>query len=269
MHKSFSKAMNARMIGSGKQTIVLAHGYGGDQSIWDKVTSSLTLDYQVLLLDWSFSGAVKDLSPFDADKYSSYGAFADDLIALLEEMNLSSTVFVGHSMSGMIGCIASVKKPHLFSRLVLVSSSPRYLNSEEYEGGFEMPVIEQLFISIKSNYDQWASSFASVVVDGCDPPSVEKFANSLKRMGSDVALPLAKTVFLSDHRAILEKVTTPCTLVQTVNDVVVPDSVPNYMRKMIKGESTVEIIQTQGHFPQLTAHDQFLQVLERAINHNK
>lgn len=125
MHKSLSTAMNARMIGSGKDTIILAHGYGGDQSVWDKVLSSLAQRFQVLVFDWSFSGAVSNQQPFDAVKYSSYDAFADDLISLLEEMNLKSSVFVGHSMSGMIGCVASVKRPDLFKRLVLVSSSPR------------------------------------------------------------------------------------------------------------------------------------------------
>lgn len=119
--------MNARILGSGKETIILAHGYGGDHSVWDKVISSLAQTYQVLVFDWSFSGAVKDLDLFDAVKYSSYDAFADDIIALLEEMSLKSSVFVGHSMSGMIGCFASVKRPDLFSRLVLVSSSPRYI----------------------------------------------------------------------------------------------------------------------------------------------
>lgn len=277
MHKSLSTAMNARMIGSGKDTIILAHGYGGDHSVWDKVLPSLVQRFQVLVFDWSFSGAVinndnnnnKDSTNnnqlFDAAKYTCYDAFADDLIALMEEMNLKSSVFVGHSMSGMIGCIASVKRSDLFKRIVMVSSSPRLMNSEDYEGGFEMPDIEQLFENIKSNYDEWASGFASEVIDRSDPPSIEKFAKSLKRMGAEVALPLAKTVFLSDHRAILERVTTPCTIINTTKDIVVPNSVPTYMQKTIAGETTVEIIDTQGHFPQLTAHDQFLQVLDRAL----
>lgn len=134
---SLSKAMNARIMGSGKETMILAHGYGGDQSVWDKVlssssssSSSLLLSFKILVFDWSFSGAInKDLNLFDASKYSCYDAFADDLIALLEELNFKSSspsIFVGHSMSGIIGCIASLKRPDLFSRLVMVSSSPRY-----------------------------------------------------------------------------------------------------------------------------------------------
>lgn len=141
----------------------------------------------------------------------------------------------------------------------------RFINSEDYYGGFEIPHIEQLFASIESNYDQWATSFASAVVDNSDPASVEKFAGTLKKMGSKIALPLAKTVFLSDHRSILEKVTIPCTIIGTTSDIVVPDSVPIHMQNKIKGKTTIEIINTTGHFPQLTAHMQFVDVLDKVL----
>lgn len=128
--QGLSAAMNAKIIGSGKETLVLAHGFGGDQSIWDKITPVLSQHYRVLAFDWLFSGAIlnKDhQSLYNPVKYSSYEAFADDLITLLEENDLKSTLFIGHSMSGMIGCIASVKKPELFKRLILIGTSPRYI----------------------------------------------------------------------------------------------------------------------------------------------
>lgn len=127
---SLQTAMNARIIGSGSQTMVLAHGFGGDQSVWDKIVPHLTNHYQVVVFDWTFSGSVtvKDPNLFDPSKYSSYDPFANDLIALLDELDLeSSVIFVGHSMSGMIGCVASVKRPELFNRLVIVAASPRYI----------------------------------------------------------------------------------------------------------------------------------------------
>lgn len=129
-NKSLSTAMNARIMGSGNETMVLAHGFGGDQSLWDKVLPALTQNYQVLVFYWSFSGAINQPNTlYDAVKYNNYDAFSNDLTAVMEELNLHETVFVGHSMSGMIGCIASIKNPHLFKRLILVGSSPRYINT--------------------------------------------------------------------------------------------------------------------------------------------
>nr|DAD44751.1 TPA_asm: hypothetical protein HUJ06_002981 [Nelumbo nucifera] len=263
--KTLSAAMNARIIGSGSEAIILAHGYGGDQSVWDRLLPYLAQHYRVLVFDWNFSGAVSDLNLFDPDKYSSFDAFADDLIALVDEQNLRFSVFVGHSMSGMIGCIASIKRPDLFKRLILVAASPRFLNAEDYEGGFEISHIEQMLFNIESNFHEWAQNFAGLVVDGRHPPSVDKFRKSLGAMRPEVALSLAKTIFLSDVRDVLEKVQTPCTIIQTSNDIVVPVSVAHYMHNKIKGKSTVEIIEGDGHFPQLTAHSSLLDVLGRVM----
>ncbi|KAF2282281.1 hypothetical protein GH714_043968 [Hevea brasiliensis] len=259
--------MNARIVGSGSQNLVLAHGFGGEQSVWDKILPDLTKHFRVLVFDWIFSGAVKEEHQdlFDPEKYSSYDAFADDLICLIDEMNLKSAVFVGHSMSGMIGCIASIKRSELFKRLVLVGASPRYINADEYEGGFKKSEIDDIVSNIEFDFQNWAAGFASLVVDARDPPSVETFRKSLANMRPEVALSVAKTVFYSDEREILDKVSIPCTIVQTTSDIVVPNSVAYYLQEKIKGKSTVEIIETNGHFPLLSAHQQLLDVLKGVL----
>ena len=122
-------AMNTKILGSGKQTLVLAQGYGSSQAAWDNIVPALADKYRILVFDWSFSGAIDDDddrdSAFDDSRYSSYHAFADDLVSVIDEMGMNVVVYVGHSMAGMIGCIASIKRPDLFSRLVLVGASPR------------------------------------------------------------------------------------------------------------------------------------------------
>ncbi|KAF9680511.1 hypothetical protein SADUNF_Sadunf06G0129000 [Salix dunnii] len=269
LEKGLSGALNAKVTGSGDEAIILAHGFGGDQSVWDKILPYLAKHCRVLVFDWIFSGAVQDPSLFDPVKYSSYDAFANDLISLIDELNLKSSVFVGHSMSGMIGCIASIKRPDLFKRLILVGASPRYINADGYEGGFNNAEIEDIISNMESNFYNWAQAFASAVVDAKDPPSVDMFSKCLLRMRPEFAVPVAKTVFYSDERDILEKVMTPCIIVQTTRDIVVPNSVAYYMQEKIKGKSTVEIIETDGHFPHLTAHLQLLDVLTAVMNLNE
>jgi pimeloyl-ACP methyl ester carboxylesterase len=141
----------------------------------------------------------------------------------------------------------------------------RYINIDDYVGGFEKSDVEQLLSNIESDYHNWATRFASLGVDTKDPLSVEKFSKCLKRMRPEVALSLAKTVFYSDERDVLDKVVTPCTIIHTTNDFVVPNSVPSYMQKKIKAKSTVEIIDADGHFPQLTSHLRLLDVLRSVL----
>lgn len=129
MLKSLSASMNAKISGTGDEIIVLGHGFGANQYLWEKIVPSLEQKHQVVLFDWNFSGNFNDKvqsnNSFDAIKYDSLYAFADDLLSLMDEMNIKSCVFVGHSMSGMIGCIASIKKPQLFKKLILIGASPR------------------------------------------------------------------------------------------------------------------------------------------------
>ncbi|KAK7304877.1 hypothetical protein VNO77_42770 [Canavalia gladiata] len=265
MKKSLSTALNARTIGSGKETIVLCHGFGTDQSIWDKIIPLLAENYTLVLFDWPFSGAVTDKSLYDHAKYTSYEPYADDLITLIEEMDLKCITFVGHSMSAMIGCIASTKKPELFKRLILVAASPRYINTEDYKGGFEKSDIEKLVSTIELQYENWVSAYAPIAVDPNDAISIDKFQNCLKNMGAEVAVSLAKAVFFSDYREMLEKVHIPCTIIQSSNDAAVPFSVGHYIEKKIKGVSTLEFIDMSGHFPQLNAHLKLIEILNDVV----
>ncbi|XP_047163487.1 strigolactone esterase D14 [Vigna umbellata] len=262
--KWLSTALNARSIGLGTETIVLAHGFGTDQSVWDKITPFLVEHYKVVLFDWPFSGTV-DPTLYDPLKYSSLEAFADVLVTLMDQMDLKAITFVGHSMSGMIGCIASIARPDLFKRLILLVASPRYLNTDDYEGGFTSSDVEQFLQNIESNYDNWVIAFSLLAVDPNDEPSVNKFREFLGRMRADVAVSLAKTVFYSDYRDILEKIETPCTIIQTTSDIIVPFNVALYMQRKIKGKVTLEVLEAKGHFPQMTACPQLVDVLKGVI----
>ncbi|KFK39741.1 alpha beta fold family protein [Arabis alpina] len=261
-----ASTMNAKIIGSGERLMVLAHGFGGDQSVWDKLIPVLSQSFKVLVFDWLFSGAIKDQTLYDPSKYYSLDTFSDDLIALMEELKFGDVVFVGHSMSGMIGCAASIKRPELFSNLLLVAASPRYINSEDYEGGFELKDIETIITSIGSNYEAWAVAFSSVVVDPRDSASLQSLQKCLKKMKPETALALAKVVFGSDERELLGQVSVPCHVIQPGKDVVVPVSVAYFMQEKIKGKSTVEIIENAiGHFPQMTSHLELLDIMRRLL----
>jgi len=141
----------------------------------------------------------------------------------------------------------------------------RFLNSDDYEGGFNSSDIEQLLFNIENNYENFASAFASLIADPSNEESVKQYEEGLKNMGGEVGLSLAKTIFYSDWREVLEKVETPCTIIQTKKDAAVPHSVPLYMQKKIKGKVTLEIIDTVGHFPHLTAPLDFVQVLKATL----
>ncbi|KAJ1687944.1 hypothetical protein LUZ63_019334 [Rhynchospora breviuscula] len=250
---------NTKIIGNGEQTIVLSHGFGASQIIWDDMVPFLQERYRVVLFDWELSN-----KNVDSSKYT-FEILSEALISLLDELEVRKVIYVGHSMAAMFGCIASIQRPDLFIHLVLVGASPRYLNSDDYEGGFERADVELMLSQITLDFHAWAQVVVALITGIDDPASIEKLSRSFLAMRPEVAYSLASDIFLKDRREVLKKVETPCTIIATSKDFAVPVSVGQYIQSKIKGETTLEIIDTEGHCPQMTAPEKFIEVFERIL----
>ncbi|KAA8531604.1 hypothetical protein F0562_006313 [Nyssa sinensis] len=262
------EAHNVRVLGSGKETVVLAHGFGTDQSVWKHLVPHLVDDYRVILFDNMGAGTTNP-DYFDFERYSTIAGFACDILAILEELQVDSCIFVGHSLSAMVGAMASITRPELFSKLVMISASPRFLNDVDYYGGFDQEDIDQLLEGIQSNYTAWCSGFVPLVVAGdMDSVVVQEFCRTLFNMRPDIALSLAHTIFSFDMRNLLRHVTVPCHIIQSLKDLAVPVAVSEYLHRNLGGKSIVEVMSTEGHLPQLSSPDVVVPVLIRHIRNN-
>lgn len=118
------EAHNVRVIGEGSQTVVLAHGFGTDQSVWKHLVPHL-VDYRVVLYD-NIGAGTTNPEYYDFERYSSVEGYACYLIAIFQELQIQDCIFVGHSLSSMVGLLTSITHPHFFSKIILLSASPRY-----------------------------------------------------------------------------------------------------------------------------------------------
>ncbi|KAI4388658.1 hypothetical protein MLD38_000968 [Melastoma candidum] len=261
---SLLETLNVRVVGEGEKYLVLAHGFGTDQSAWQHVLPFFVPHYKIILYDLVCAGSVNP-DYFDFSRYSTLDAFVDDLLNILGSLGIDSCAYVGHSVSAMIGIIASIRRPELFTKLVLVGASPRFLNDKYYHGGFEEGEIEKVFGAMEANYKAWVNSFAAVAVGADVPTAVTEYSRTLFNMRPDMALFVSRMVFNSDIRGILGMVSTPCCIIQTAKDVSVPESVAEYLKGHLGGRSTVEIMNVEGHLPHLSAPLQLAQSLRRAL----
>ncbi|CAB4314548.1 unnamed protein product [Prunus armeniaca] len=262
------EAHNVRVLGSGQQVIVLAHGFGTDQSVWKHLVPHLVDEYRVVMYDNMGAGTTNP-EYFDFERYATLEGYAYDLLAILEELRVGSCIFVGHSVSGMVGSIAAITRPDLFTKLVMIGASPRYLNDVDYYGGFEQEDLEQLFDAIRSNYKAWCSGFAPLAVGGdLDSVPVQEFSRTLFNMRPDIALSVAQTIFQSDTRQILHLIKVPCHILQSVKDLAVPVVVTEYLHQNLGGGSIVEVMSSDGHLPQLSSPDIVIPVLLRHIRYD-
>ncbi|XP_027346448.1 probable esterase D14L [Abrus precatorius] len=259
------EAHNVKVLGSGTRFIVLAHGFGTDQSVWKHLVPHLLDEFKVILYDNMGAGTTNP-DYFDFERYSTLEGYAYDLLAILEELRVDSCIFVGHSVSAMIGTAASISRPDLFAKIITISASPRYLNDMDYFGGFEQEDLDELFNAMAENYKAWCSGFAPMAVGG-DMQSVvvQEFSRTLFNMRPDIALSVLQTIFQSDMRQILSLVTVPYHIIQSMKDLAVPVVVAEYLHRHIGGDSVVEVMSTEGHLPQLSSPDIVIPVLLKHI----
>jgi sigma-B regulation protein RsbQ len=232
--------------------MMFAHGFGCDQTMWRFVWPAFGDDHRIVLFDHVGYGG-SDASAFTESRYSSLEGYASDVLAICDELDLDDVVFVGHSVSAMIGVLAANARPERFARLVLVGPSPRYLDDEGYVGGFSEEDISGLLASLESNYLGWSSAMAPVIVGNPDRPELgEELTNSFCRADPAIAAVFARATFLADNRRDLEQVPVPSLVLQSSEDVIAPRPVGEYVHDRLP-DSRLVVLSATGHCPNLSA----------------
>lgn len=258
------EALHVRVVGTGDRILVLAHGFGTDQSAWQRILPYLN-HYRVIMFDLVCAGSVNP-DYFDFRRYTTLDTYVDDLLNILDTLGVTRCAYVGHSVSAMIGLLASIRRPDLFTKLILIGASPRFLNDDDYHGGFEEAEIDKVFRAMEANYEAWAYGYAPLAVGADVPAAVREFSRTLFNMRPDITLFVSRTVFNTDLRGILGLVRVPCVIIQTSKDVSVPLSVAEYLKRHLGGRTTVELLKIEGHLPHLSAPAVVGPVIRRALS---
>jgi len=235
--------------------MVFAHGFGCDQHVWRHVWPAFEDTHRIVLFDHVGAGG-SDASAYDPRRYGSLEGYADDVLDILRELDLRDVVFVGHSVSAMVGVLAAAVEPERFAHLVLLGPSPRYVDDEDYHGGFSRQDIEELLDAMDANYLGWSSQMAPVIIGNPERPELgEELTSSFCRADPEIARRFARVTFLSDNRADLARVRTPSLVLQCSDDVIAPEAVGAFVHARLPGSELVQLAAT-GHCPNLSAPEE-------------
>lgn len=255
---------NVKVIGKGNRPMLFAHGYGCDQNMWRYVYPAFEEDYKVVLFDHTGAGN-SDETQYSYEKYDTLEGYTEDLLEICEELDLQEVVLVAHSVSSMIAVLSAIKEPERFSRLILIGPSPRYINDENYFGGFSKEDIEELMEALNSNYLGWAANIAPVIMGNAEKPQLgEELTNSFCRTNPEIAKHFARVTFLSDNREDLASVDIPTLVMQCSEDVIAPREVGEYVHQKIKN-SSFNILKATGHCPNLSAPNETIAVMKEFL----
>jgi sigma-B regulation protein RsbQ len=255
---------NVKIAGSGERAMVFAHGFGCDQNMWRFVAPAFENDFRTILFDHVGAGG-SDLSAYDPKKYGSLDGYAEDVVELCRELAIRHGVFVGHSVSAMVGVLAVKKAPDIFDDLVLIGPSPRYIDDADYVGGFTKAQIHELLDFLDSNHMGWSRAMAPVIMGNADRPELgEELTNSFCRTDPEIAKRFARTTFLSDNRGDLDGVTTRSLVLQCSEDVIAPREVGEYVHRKLPN-SRLMIMKATGHCPNLSAPEETIAAIRAFV----
>lgn len=256
---------NVKTFGKGTKPMLFAHGFGCDQNMWRFVTPSFEDDYRIILFDYVGSGK-SDLQAYSPERYGKLDGYVQDILEICAELNLKDIIFVGHSVSGVVGALASLKEPERFDRLILVGPSPRYINDPpDYVGGFERADLLGLLDVMEKNYIGWANFLAPVVMKNEERPElIRELEESFCSTDPKIARRFAEATFFADNRDDLPKVTVPSLIMQCSEDAIAPLEVGDYLHCHLR-QSTLRVLKATGHCPHMSHPEETIQVIKEYL----
>ena len=256
---------NVKVFGKGTQPLMFAHGFGCDQNMWRLVTPAFEQDYRIILFDYVGSGK-SDLQAYSAERYGDLNGYVRDVLDVCAELELTRVVFVGHSVSGVVGMLASIREPERFDRLILVGPSPCYINDPPaYVGGFERADIEGLLDVMEKNYIGWANFLAPVVMKNQERPELTReLEESFCSTDPRIARRFAEATFFSDNRSDVPRVTIPSLIMQCSEDAIAPLGVGDYLHRHLP-QSTLRVMKATGHCPHMSHPDETIQIIKEYL----
>lgn len=261
---SVLKRNNVNVSGEGKRSILFAHGFGCDQNMWRFVAPAFTTEFSTIVMDHVGAGR-SDITAYQSEKYASLDGYANDLVEIGRELELKDAVFVGHSVSSMIGVIASLQDPAMFESLILVGPSACYIDQGEYIGGFSHAQIDEMLESLADNHLGWSAAMAPAIMGNPDRPELgEELTNSFCRTDPEIAKEFARVTFMSDNRDDLGKVTARTLILQCREDIIASEQVGEYVRQHIPNSKLV-LLEATGHCPNLSAPDEVIAAIKAFV----
>jgi sigma-B regulation protein RsbQ len=225
MHPDVALRHNIQISGKGSLPMLFAHGFGCDQNMWRFITPAFENDYRIILFDYIGAGK-SDILSYNKERYSTLNGYAQDVLDICEYLQLSELIFVGHSVSAMIGLLAAIEEPGYFKNIIMIGPSPCYINEEGYVGGFERRDIEGLLETMEKNYIGWANYLAPAVMANADRPELStELRESFCSTDPVIAHDFAKATFFSDNRGDIEKLQIPALILQCAEDIIAPGEV--------------------------------------------
>ena len=242
--------LHVEVTGQGAPLVML-HGWGMHSGIWSETAAQLSRFFEVNSVDLPGHGASVSLGTFSLD------SVVDQLAARFDR----SVTVCGWSLGGQIALHWAKLEPEKIKRLVLVSSTPCFVERGDWPHGMSREILGQFAVELEKNHAATLRRFLALQVRGSEGERellAAMRASLFSRGEPDMSALRGGLEILrdADLRDVLPDIMQPVLVIAGGRDNLTPPEASKYMAKMMSNARMVEI-GGAAHAPFLSHPDEF------------
>jgi pimeloyl-ACP methyl ester carboxylesterase len=173
----------------------------------------------------------------------------DDVRAVMDAVGSERAALLGVSEGGPMCALFAATYPRRTSRLVLLGSSPRLVEADDYPWGRPAALTERFVERIRGEWGQ-AISLPLFAPSAVGDERLVRWFGRLERLGASpgAAVALSRMAAETDVRHLLPAITVPTLVLHRTEDRVVPVGAARYLAERIPGARYREL-PGNDHFP--------------------
>ncbi|MBF0478314.1 MAG: alpha/beta fold hydrolase [Candidatus Omnitrophica bacterium] len=250
---------NYETEGTGKDLLFI-HGWGVDLRIWRQQLKYFSTHRRVISVDLPGHGSTDWQPDF------TLAQIAEDVITILEAEEAQDVDVVGSSLGGLVALKSFEADPAMFGSLIFVGSMPRFSKTSEYPYGVDVQQMLKVSRQLQMKFPDVLKSFFRSTFTFEERQSrrfkwMERFRRDAEPPNLNAIKEYLEIIYDEDLRDVLMRVNIPVAFFYGEGDVICPLAAMEEMKKIVPA-GTFQSFEKLGHFPFLTAPDQFNEVLD-------
>ncbi|MBT9589806.1 MAG: pimeloyl-ACP methyl ester esterase BioH [Thiobacillus sp.] len=245
---------------SPKPVIALLHGWGMNARVFDKLVNRLANDFDVRALSLPGHGGRAVL----ADK--TLKCWADDLASQLP----AHSTLLGWSLGGQVAMRAAIDHPDIVARLIVMSSTPRFVTSDDWAYGMALPALQTFGADLLSDTQSTLLRFLSLQTRGVADQKalLQQLRAALldaPNSDSDALKQGLELLCMTDLRAELPRLMQPALVLHGGLDTLTPAAAGVWLADHLPHAQHCEI-ERAAHAPHLSHGDEVAAEIGRFIH---
>lgn len=252
--------VHVETLGEGPN-LVLLHGWAMHSGIWSSVRNRLAQYFRLHLVDLPGHG----LSPAPR---INMPVTLKNMSEMVRESLPANSIICGWSLGGQVAMELALDEPEQIKKLVLVSTTPSFIQREDWIWAMEAATLKLFMRNLKRDYVSTLNRFLTLQVSGDINTLVllRQLRDNVFREGKldEVGLQTGMQILLTtDIRERIKRINQPVILLHGENDAIAHPKAARWMHEHLQNSELV-MLPHCGHTPLLSHTNQFITNIIRA-----